>query len=511
MVTLSPAAWIGNAAAVLCGRWGDVSRRARQAGCSRQSVYQHAEKVQAALGRPTTDPSLAEEIRRLRCENEQLWEWLGQTVEFPRPRQEEFAATASAMGLSLTQIALLLGIVLGSEAPRRTTIGRWVQTACRKAAEVLRVLDHACRGLVVSLCLDEIFFHGQPVLVGVEPASMTWVIGERAADRSGPTWFEALRPWDRLESAVADGGSGMQNGLKQLDALRQQQGGVPLDVGLDVFHIKKEALPMIVRKWKSAESLWEQAEAADGAVQRARRRGEDARGAALRARAAWDKAEEAFHQADRLETVWKRVEVALSVFRPDGRLNDRATAEAELRAAVEELSGDAWAKVRRMLADARTLTFLDRMHRQLAEAEPDESLRQELAHLWWLRRQPRSEANDPLRQSRILVQRVVCERLDPKWRESYRKVVRVIRQVVRASSLVECMNSVIRMHQARHRQVSQPMLDLKRLYWNCRPFREGRRRGRSPYAHLGVPVSPNQWWTLLNADPAALAQKLSTP
>jgi hypothetical protein len=37
---------------------------------------------------------------------------------------------------------------------------------------------------------------------------------------------------------------------------------------------------------------------------------------------------------------------------------------------------------------------------------------------------------------------------------------------VRASSAVECMNSVIRMHQARHRRLTQPLLDRKRLYWN---------------------------------------------
>ena len=268
---------------------------------------------------------------------------------------------------------------------------------------------------------------------------------------------------------------------------------------------------MIIRTWKSAESLWEKAEAADQAVERARRRGEDARPAAARARAAWDKAERAFHRADRLEAVWKRTEATLSVFRSDGRLNDRPTAEAELAAVVEELPGDEWAKVRRMLVDPRTLTFLDRMHRQLADAEADESLRQELAHLWWLRRQRRPDTDDPLLQSRILVQQVLCERLGPKWRESYPKVVRVIRQVVRASSLVECMNSVIRMHQARHRQVSQPMLDLKRLYWNCRPFREGHRRGRSPYSHLGLPISPADWWALLETDPTELAKKLSTP
>ena len=67
-----------------------------------------------------------------------------------------------------------------------------------------------------------------------------------------------------------------------------------------------------------------------------------------------------------------------------------------------------------------------------------------------------------------LVQQVVCHKRDANWRESYAAVSRVLRQTVRASSAVECMNSVLRMHQSRHRTVTQGLLDLKRLYWNCR-------------------------------------------
>ena len=42
--------WILNAAAVLSDRHGAVTRQAEQAGCSRQTVYQHAEKLEQRLG-----------------------------------------------------------------------------------------------------------------------------------------------------------------------------------------------------------------------------------------------------------------------------------------------------------------------------------------------------------------------------------------------------------------------------------------------------------------------------
>ena len=76
-------------------------------------------------------------------------------------------------------------------------------------------------------------------------------------------------------------------------------------------------------------------------------------------------------------------------------------------------------------------------------------------------------------------------------------MARVLRQTVRASSAVECMNSVLRMHQSRHKTVNQYLLDLKRLYWNCRAFREGKRRGHCPYEHLGLKLPSYRFWDLL--------------
>jgi hypothetical protein len=81
---------------------------------------------------------------------------------------------------------------------------------------------------------------------------------------------------------------------------------------------------------------------------------------------------------------------------------------------------------------------------------------------------------------------------------------------VRASSAVEGVNSVVRMHQGRHRHVSQGMLDLKRLYWNCRAFAGGKRKGRNPYELLGVKLPTSDWWQLLHMDPQELEQKLLT-
>ena len=96
-----------------------------------------------------------------------------------------------------------------------------------------------------------------------------------------------------------------------------------------------------------------------------------------------------------------------------------------------------------------------------------------------------------------LIRTVQLTKACPKWRDEAERVRAVLRGVWRASSLVECVNSVARMQQARHRKMTQGLLDLKRLYWNCRPFREGKRRGRCPYKHLGLKLSSYRFWDLL--------------
>ena len=67
--------------------------------------------------------------------------------------------------------------------------------------------------LVSQLCLDEIFCRRQPLLIGVEPHSLAWLLGQRGPDRTGQTWCRALAPWSRLTDVVIDGGSGLRRGL----------------------------------------------------------------------------------------------------------------------------------------------------------------------------------------------------------------------------------------------------------------------------------------------------------
>jgi hypothetical protein len=138
-------------------------------------------------------------------------------------------------------------------------------------------------------------------------------------------------------------------------------------------------------KWKRAERQLDTAAEADHKLAQSKQHGRDARGVAQQARRAWQKAERCFDEAVQTEGVVRQVALALAVFRPDGRLNDREWAQAQLREAIKPLVGPEWSKVRRLLRDERTLHYLDWLHEQLAEAVEDPLWREAGIRLWSLR------------------------------------------------------------------------------------------------------------------------------
>jgi len=403
--------------------------------------------------------------------------------------------------------------------PSRAMIGRWVQEAAAQAGRLLVVLDLACQARVRVLCLDEIFLHRAPVLMAIEPHSMAWMAGQRGPDRSGESWREVITHWPCLEHVIADGGQGLERGVKLANTARCAQGEAAetvsrqaMTMGLDVFHTQRELERVIQRQWKQAERQLEMASQADAKVERYKRQGRDPRGVSGVAGRAWRKAERLCDQAGNAQEAVHQITAALSWFDAKGRLYGRQTAQAQLDEASQQLQGACWSKVKRLLSDERTLRHLDRLSEHLTSAVSEPVLRDALTRLWYINDQIRQAQGDACMRLRqlVVIEQVLCERLCAQWQSAYRCVDELLRHAVRASSAVECVNSVVRMHQGRHRHLSQGLLDLKRLYWNCRVFREGKRKGKSPYDLLGLKLPSSNWWQLLQMTPEELEQKLLT-
>lgn len=352
-------------------------------------------------------------------------------------------------------------------------------------------------------------------MVAVEPTSLAMVHGAKTGNCSAPAWQEALTPFDQLQCVLSDGAKGIAAGVQAVTAARQAKNpeATPIIHGLDVFHTAMEAQRVLRQHWRRAEAVWQAAEEAEAAAAEVKQQGHNPQKQATKAHYAWRRAKQALAQVERMETAWQRARAALKIFRADGTLNDRVWAEAEIRAALAELSGPEWRKTRNYLRDQRTLAFMDRLHQRLAQAVPHEALRKLGVRRWWLRqsKEPVVPASTPTGQMLQLLDAMVRDRaLTAKEQAACDKVAAVLRTTVRASSAVEGINSVLRMQQSRHRQVTQEMLDLKRLYWNCRKLPTGHRRKRSPYDILEIPLPSRDFWTLMQSGPQKPAEVVST-
>ena len=428
-------------------------------------------------------------------------------MQLGRNKQRQAGVTLHARGLSLNQIEDVFALLLPKgRAPDRSPVGHGVRQAEHQAGRVLPALDAQARPRAETMALDEIFFRRQPCLVGVESASRALLLCQRSADRTAATWKQALVPFTGLNYVCAD--AGLQKALVQVDAERRHEDRPPLERGLDPFHTAQEAQRVLGRLWKRVEVRWDEAEEADRKVSAAHRKVHDGRGPATRARVAWKRMASAMEWYDGRRAAWQQARQALTLLQPNGPLNDRTQAERAIAAACVGLPGRPWKKVPAFLTDRRTLTFLDRTQRQVVAAEARPEVRAALRPLtrcpgwggWSGPRRPAGKAGEPT--WRRWWSSAWLRRLAEDWAESYSRVRGMLAGAVRASSAVACLNSVLRMQQGRQRCRSQGMLDLKRLYGNCRRFRSGKRKDRCPYELLGLELPTFDFWEVLHTDPA---------
>jgi len=518
MNTLPPQLRIANTAAVLDGPHGAVSRHATLSGTSRQALYRDALRVVQAVD--GTDhrqqlQALTQENDRLRGERDGLHQQLQQAVVLDDDALARFAATAQAEGVSLPVARRLLGPLLPQRPPSVAQLGRWAHAAAQKAAALLPLLDAVARPLVEQAAADEIFFGRRPCLMVVEQHSLCWLTGRLADNRDGDTWAEEFRALPNLQQVTRDGGTGLAKGVAMVNQERQTQGRDAVADQEDHFHTLREGRRALRQLQQRVCRAIEAVAAARHREQQKARRTGSRQGTASVTAQAQRHATAAVEAGAAVEQAWATITEALQLFTPTGELNTRARAEGMIAAALPLLDDPLWAKTRRALTRPQLLTFLDRTQAELAALPLSTAVRDAAVQAEGLRQRPEqlrgAGPSAAALRGVLLATSLVLALSGAEGSAAVTQVRQVLGQAWRASSLVECLNSVARMQQSRHRRMTSGLLALKRLYWNCRVFRTGRRRQQTPYGLLGVSLPTLDWWELLRRPPEQLRQQLSAP
>jgi hypothetical protein len=508
---------IASAFVVSFGGFGAVSEHARQRGICRQRVYREAAWVEGRVDGSAWQP----EIDRLRQENRlqqqrltELQQRLDQAVVLDQDKQAELATVGQAIGVSLPDIHTLLKVLLPGNIPSVAMLGRWTQAAGQKAGSLLAVLDEYARPKVRQAVADEIYV-SQPVLMLVEPESLCWLAGRRLDEPvTGAAWTEEMARLPALEQVARDGGNCLARGVADLNQRRHEQGQAAVADQLDHFHVLRDGGRAVGRAERAARRAFRALEGAEARLAKCQRQGQSQSGCRSHLRACLPKAERAMDIWGQRQRAWQQVKLAVQPFTPEGELNTRARAERVLAEVLPQLPDAEFASVKRQLQRPEMLTYLDEMQRKLAALAVPAEVVQAAVRQEGLRRRPELLQGDTVKAAALRGVMLACTVVLTRCGEVGQRVVESVRSIVRsswrASSLVECVNSVLRMQQARHRKLSQGLLDLKRLYWNCHEFRTGRRRGQSPYQMLGVNWPEGlRWWDVLKWPPEQLRENLS--
>jgi hypothetical protein len=512
---LPPTNRIASAYFVLLGNYGDVARHARARGVCRQWLYREAATLLRELAERRQElQRLRARLRELERQHADVQGRLRDAVVLGPQKQAQFACVGQACGVSLPVCWQLLDVLLGGRQQSVATLGRATQAAGKRAGQLLAVLDAHARPRAVEVAADEIYVKA-PVLMTVEPHSLCWLGGRLCAELTGEAWAAELAALPRLEQVTRDGGTALARGVALLNAPRRQQGRPEVVDQGDHYHALRGGGTALRQAEALARAAFAKAEAADRQLAAANRQGHNRTAPAVRASFAWKKAEAAMDDWQQQERAWQKVKEALRLFTPQGELNTRQRAAAALAEALPRLPDGAFAKVKRRVQGPEVLSYLERARRRLEALPLAEGLKQAALEQEGLRRRPEALRGEgpaaAARRGAWLLGAVVLSKAGEAGRQAAAAVGAIVRGAQRASSLVECINGVLRMQQARHRKMTQGLLDLKRLYWNCHAFRGGPRRQTTPYQRLGVPWPEGlRWWDLLQLSPQQLQEKLST-
>ncbi len=328
---------IASAAAVFCGQQGDVSRLARTRGVFRQTLYREAHGVVAALdpaGPSALVGRLRQQMAALQAQVDQLQQQLQQALVVTTDQHAEFASVAQALGVSLSSARSLLVVLLGQAAPSVAQLGRLTKKAACQASAVLEVLDEAARCQARQVAADEIFVGRRPVLMTIEQQSLCWLGGRLADSRDGDEWAKEFEKLPNAEQVTRDGGRGMEKGLKIVNAQRKTAGNKEIADQEDHFHILHRARRALREVKGKALRALRKAEDAQAQLRRDRRKGKlpGGRWAAVAKR--WRQAEQAFDRWSAQEKSFQRLRAGLRLWTPEGQLNTRQRAEAEVQAAL---------------------------------------------------------------------------------------------------------------------------------------------------------------------------------
>jgi hypothetical protein len=495
------------------GFYGVVTDLANAYNTNRQRVYDILDRVLWAFHPkppgPTPKPVEAREkrIAELEAETASLGARIQEleakqenSVEVTRQRIRDLSLTLAVLPVSYRDIRDVVGLAYGEKyAPSEATLCGLVQYYGTISGLIL--LDVEVTSKFLSACIDEIFFHQTPILTVVDPDSMAVGACERSQDRTGESWHAVLSHFPNLDYIISDQAKGIAKGIH----LTAGTSGT-IQHQRDLYHLLIEVSRTTRRLETRLEKLLKAEEKA----------WQDWIQGRIYVKTVEKTQVTVVRQLELMEQYYQALELLDFAFSPmtsDHQVNAREHGRQILSDVIQrlkllpELGIDDLVKTLDKRAPG-CLVFLDQLQHELwvipvelgedsqfTAAEVRELAIQEVCLEHAMADDPSDEVFCTYRALWGKIRSL--KKLVPAFLQVVSAVRRILYHPKRASSLVECYNSILRPIQQVKKQVTQEFLWLKALHHNMKTFKQGRRKGKSPFQLLGVSFGNQDWIGLM--------------
>jgi hypothetical protein len=387
----------------------------------------------------------------------------------------------------------------------------------RRAGAVLHRIDTSPLGTLIAV-RDETFFHGQPLLLVIDPVSTVILQATVAPDRQAETWGVVLLMAQDQGATLG----GLVEDMAKMYPQSVREADLDLDVQKDVWHIERDGAQVQTDLERAALRATRQVMALEKKLLKA-----------------WDDdlfeqkyipavaREETLYDQHAAFTTWfAHLCDALEVVdQRSGEIRDPATNAWLLEqtlTALEQIDHDRIRKWVRTLRrhQKQLLTYLDWLATALAPYEHElaqtlttpqarTQFMRQVARIWRLR-QALISGHDHLRTTTQLAEQDLQTVIAgcPILTHLAQRLTEILDAACRASSLVENVNGLLKQFLLNRRAFNSPetlqhYLNLFTLWHNMRVYQRGKRQPKSPYQHAGIQPGSDDWLELLGYPAAA--------
>ncbi len=358
----------------------------------------------------------------------------------------------------------------------------------------------------VVLCSDEVFSKGQAILLTVEPLSLAILSIELSSNRQGESWE---KHWIRLLEEgyepillCNDEGTGMAHGKQGLFPNLARQS--------DSFHAISHRLGLFKERFEKAaygalDKLYDSERLANSSKSLAtwHKRFAD-----------YEKKERLCHQAislsDSFTFLYHCLLEQLQLFDNQGNLKNISQVLSDFETALaylKDLGQVAINKEVNSIKSCQNELFTFRQNAQLIVTQLSEqvplAVLKTLCLAWQAQRNSTNAKDIKRKNSLKRKEKYLLDSIETNQNkttcDNYKELVySKLAQIIQSSAAVECVNSILRPFlNAIKNQVTQEFLNLVMAYHNYRRFKQGKRKGKTPYEILTGNTQSCDWLNII--------------